>query len=391
MKKAVTELRKVYRAGANIFLNSFSVPIEERAYPTEGNLKLDAKIYSTKDLENLFKHIERNAGVSSLSLRDNDLNSERAEIIAHYLGSTRIRKLNLGLNKLGDEGAMIVAGSLSGLRGLDLSFNGIGLLGSKAIFESLRSNPSMRAISLDGNDVTGADPDSFYTSLSRAIAGNSFSRLSFEPISIAPSRRNMEDLNEAAKSNPLLEEVMLRRRVGHPATLGSWHTDPREASADYAPEISVQGLSRLGFAEDAVKDYSTILLVRMIRRIVADNPSAIIEDSDISRFEKAAYYQTQEILFRDMDGDGIKKFSKIWHSPFRQAQSQKLRDFGNESWKRLLGEKKFSVPVNVVKEAGWELVCLENAQELKDEGAKLNHCVGGLLVNAILENHTFFL
>ena len=391
MRKAITELRKVYRAGANIFLNPFSAPVQERAYPVEGDLKLDAKIYSPRDLEELFKHISTNAGVSSLSLRDNVLTSKHAEIIAHYLEKTGIRNLNLSQNQLGDEGAQVLAGSISKLRGLDLSFNGIGLLGSKALLGALKGNKSMQTFFFSGNNPTGSDHDLFYRSLSDVIGENTrLQYLSFEPVLIAPSNQNLEELKKASRGSPMLEEILLRERVGYPASRGSWHSDPRDASPDYAPKISLQGSQLGSLAGDAIKDYSTILLVRMIRKVIAENPSATMRNLDIDYLEEAARAQTQEILLRGMSSDEIEKFSEIWHSPFRQAQSQKLRDYGNESWQRLLGEKTFPVPVDVAKEAGWELVCLENAQELKDEGSALNHCVGGYASKCISGGSNIF-
>lgn len=377
MRRALTELRKAYRKGANIVLNPLSAPVQERAQPVRGDLKLAAKIYSTRDLEDLLKHISRKGGVSSLSLRDNAFTPDHAEILARYLEETGVKDLDLGLNQLGDEGVKVLVRGASNLRNLDLSFNEIGLSGSEAVLELMRDSRNMRVLCLGGNDVTGKEPDRFYRSLSEAISKNNrLQRLSFEPIPVVPSSGDRRKLKEAAQGNPFLEKALFRNRVGDPKTSESWHSQAREASPDYAPEISVQG-PRLNLVSDAIKDYSTILLVRMIRKIVADNPSATLDDEDIDYLEKNAQDQTREVLLRDMNGDEIKKFSDFWHTPFRQTQSQKLRDFGNESWQRLLGEKTFAVPVDVAKEKGWELVCLENAQELKEEGSALEHCVGG--------------
>lgn len=372
-------------------MNAFSAPVYERAQPVEGNLKLDAQIYSPREIEQLFKHIVTNAGVGSLSLRDNVLTSKHAEIIAHYLEKTGIRNLNLAQNQLGDEGAQILAGSISKLRVLDLSFNGIGLLGSKALLGAMKGNKSMQNFFFSGNNPTEKDPDLFYRNLSDLIGENNrLRRLSFEPVLVAPSHQNLEQLKKALRGSPMLEEVLFRESVGSPASSVGWYGDSAEASSDYAPKISLQGSQLGSLASEVIKDYSTILLVRMIRKIVANDPSATVNSSDVDYLEQAARAQTEEILLQNLSGDEIEKFSKIWHGPFRQIQSQKLRDFGNEPWQRLLSDKTFAVPADVFKQAGWEIVCLENAQELKDEGAALNHCIGAYAKECISGNSHIF-
>lgn len=378
MRRYIPEIRKIYRVGANIFLNFAAPPLLERVRPDNGHLNLAANIHSSLELEKLFKHIVANGGVSSLSLRDNALDSKDAKIIAHYLGNTGIRSLNLAFNNIDDEGVQALAGNLSNLTTLDLTDNKIGLSGARALLKSLCNNRSLQNVSLGDNDLFGENANLFSQDLLELLRSNrDLRRLNFEPMTTVPSKQDQEKIRDAARDNPRLEEILCKKQVGYPGNDESWKSAAMKRSSDYAPEVSINGSNAGLSAADVVNDYSVILLARMIRKIVADRSEITLDHNMIKSLEKASKERAEEILLRDLTKKEIQNFSAIWHGGFRQTRSQKLRDYGNESWEYLTKEKETKVPIEIAGEAGWRLVNLENAQELKEEGAALQHCVGG--------------
>ena len=380
MRKSVYEIRRIYRAGANLFFNFTAPLLLERFRPINGHLQLAANIHSHLELEKLFQHIAANGGVNSLSLRDNALGYKDMEIVARYLGNTGIRNLNLSLNKIDDEGVEILAGNLSKLRILDLTDNKIGLIGAQALLKSLHNNRFMQNLSLGGNSLFGVNAGLLSHSLLELMKSNRELRyLSLEPMPLpaVSSKQDLEEISGAASNNPWLEKILYAKQVGRSRKGESWSSVAMEASSDYVPEVSICGPGISTSTKDATNDYAIILLVRMIRKIVADKPEISLDSEMVKSLELAAKVHTEEVLLRDLTKKEIKNFSDIWHGGFRQTCSQKLRNYGNESWASLTKEKEIEVPIKVAEEEGWKLINLENAQELKEEGSALRHCVGG--------------
>jgi hypothetical protein len=140
----------------------------------------------------------------------------------------------------------------------------------------------------------------------------------------------------------------------------------------------VNGLS------DAISDYATkILGSKFARAINADKSISeeVKNEIDFSTIKETLYKQAEEILLNSVPMSErmafAKAFSDAWHSPLQQQKSLKVKDYNGESWPSLLGPKELEVPESVVKQAGYRLVARTTADELKEEGRKLNHCVGG--------------
>ncbi len=101
--------------------------------------------------------------------------------------------------------------------------------------------------------------------------------------------------------------------------------------------------------EDAVQDYSTLLLTRLIRKINASNPGAKFDEEILSNLKQQSHEKTQEILLNDLTNSERIAFAKHWHSPFRQTTSQKLRDFDGAHWPPIFGSKEIPIPSSVTK------------------------------------------
>jgi Ran GTPase-activating protein (RanGAP) involved in mRNA processing and transport len=95
--------------------------------------------------------------VRVLLLSGNDINSEGAKALAACLKNTRVARLDLGRNPVGDEGSSFVAAALMSfqcIHTLDLSYCRIGVDGVTALAKVLETNNYVRCLHLDGNRIS---------------------------------------------------------------------------------------------------------------------------------------------------------------------------------------------------------------------------------------------
>lgn len=140
---------------------------------------------------------------------------------------------------------------------------------------------------------------------------------------------------------------------------------------------------------DAISDISkTVLGGRLARSVLSDDSISQGEKGNLERIGDYRYdprgnltnnleYTTVATLFDGMPGSAVKAVSDHWHLAANQAKMLKEKDFSGATWLPLFGQKEIDVPPQIVGQEGWKLVSLTSAQELKQEGKDLDHCVGG--------------
>jgi len=107
-----------------------------------------------------------------LDLRANQLDVEAAEALRTYLqdASCRLRKLWLGRNKIGEQGAKAMAQAVAvnqSLAMLDLQSNGIPDQGMRRVAECLNENHTLQVLLLWGNELVQANLEVYLHQFSR--------------------------------------------------------------------------------------------------------------------------------------------------------------------------------------------------------------------------------
>jgi len=130
--------------------------------------------------------------------------------------------------------------------------------------------------------------------------------------------------------------------------------------------------------KDAIRDYSKSILMPKIISSLQDSD----KKGDFYISDKAQERLDQIIistLFKGLSKKDLLAFSDHWHAPLQQTKTQKAKDFDGQNWEPLFREKEIIIPSEIIDVNGpqWKLVCLTNPEELKKEGEKLKHCVGG--------------
>ena len=108
-------------------------------------------------LESIIKGLSNNLVLTSLNLSNNNL-GKGIEKLAYAVAGTDLKELNLGTNKIGNEGAEFIAQMLSGgfdgyctVIKLDLSDNDITTTGLSKLFDALRINSQVNNLNLKKN------------------------------------------------------------------------------------------------------------------------------------------------------------------------------------------------------------------------------------------------
>ena len=329
------------------------------------------KIRSDEEVQKIVEELALNRGiVKSLGVGSGNLGPKAAKHFADFLKTdVDVESIYFDQNNFGDEGAIELARALeknTTLRNLDLSKNNIGKNGGKAIAQMLAANKGLESLHLGGNKKLLKNDffffNGFATALAYAIEENtSLKILRFNP-ERSPETSFLGKIKGALEKNSALKLVTFYK-----AGRAIFDAPEKEVEIENSNPQQV---------EDAVKDYSTLLLTRLIREINAGNPGAKFDEKILSNLRQQSHEKTQEILLNDLTNSERIAFAKHWHSPFHQTTSQKLRDFDGAHWPPIFGSKEIPIPPYVTKEDGWKLITLVNANELKREGKDLEHCVG---------------
>ena len=93
--------------------------------------------------------------ITDLGLDSNSISAKGAGELSEVLNKTNLVRINLGHNKIGDEGAKCLGEALKSnktLKELDLRCNEIGLEGMGALFEALKGNSTLDHLELGAVD-----------------------------------------------------------------------------------------------------------------------------------------------------------------------------------------------------------------------------------------------
>ncbi len=336
-------------------------------------------------VKSLANALKNNETLKEIDLCDNEIGDEGFKSLANALKNNEtLREVNLDYNRIGYEGAKSLASALStntNLR-LNLSYNQIGDSGAGAIVNALRNNKTMIRIDLRANQIG----DSGAGEIANALENN-------ETLRVIDLRYNQigdegaKSLANALKNNKTLRGIGLRyNQIGNEGAIeiaNALSTNTNlinitlfDNKIAYRLIEGIRGLCERNLEiADAISDYSkSVLAPRLVRASVKDGGNEIILSSEVIYILDQV---TQKHLFKNLTPEQIVEFSKHWHQPLQQTKSNGSKDFGKESWSLLFGEDKKEIDVTLEGMEGWKLVTLNNSGELKAEGKKLDHCVGG--------------
>ena len=124
----------------------------------EREINLTEKLGACEDIEIVVKEILLRNECRKLVLKSNNITAEGAREIAEALKkNTRLEKLDLGYNKIGDNGTQYLADALSNnnrtLIKLHLQSNSITAVGARYLAEMLKNNRAIRRLGLDYNNI----------------------------------------------------------------------------------------------------------------------------------------------------------------------------------------------------------------------------------------------
>lgn len=303
--------------------------------------------------------------VKKLSLCFEELDYKAAEILADFLATNpSLQTLDLLENNIGDKGAIAIAQALKtnkNLQDINLRSNLIGHDGAKKIAEMLCVNKGLKTIFLEEYSI----PHNCESEFIEAIKQNTSLEHAF--LDFNENNKYGIQIDELIK-NALAENAKLQFVTGCEYRMGG-----KAITNDNPIHLS-----------DAIRDYSAILIARIIREIASYDSKHNFVDT-LPNIESQAIKESDKILMNGLTNSEMLAFSKQWHSPFHQITSQKLRDYGVE-WPALFGKKEIAIPSSITGEDGWKLITLTNPKELKLEGQNLKHCVGSYTSKCINRN-----
>lgn len=133
--------------------------------------------------------------------------------------------------------------------------------------------------------------------------------------------------------------------------------------------------------KDAIDDFiKTVFIPYYMQNHIADDLTAE------SLYQQKRLQMIEEFL-RGVSVHQIAMLSKRWHEPGRLAQLNKAKSLLEDRWEPL-----FSTPLDYRAKIGQviQVVPLTSSEELKEEGKRLEHCLGGY-ANDCIRNNTHIL
>ena len=282
-------------------------------------------------LSAVVKGLRRNKSLVTLRLREGYVEDEVAKDLADIVEKNALQSISLEFD-IGSKGVDLIMNALKKNKSLQY-FSLLSPLYDNnivALRDMIQNNQRLEELQLSDRRPSGASKLVVKTNDFRAM------------------------LNNALQENALLGKINIRTSA------------EEERDQDFSNTNTNQ-------IYDAVRDYSAILLARMIKKSNSTNP----EYDSLLKLERQALHKTKALLLNNLTNTEMLAFSEHWHSPFHQITSQKLRDYDNASWSPIFYHKEIRIPETVVAEKGWKLVTLTTPEELKKEGRDLQHCVGG--------------
>lgn len=322
--------------------------------------------------------------VTSVNLSGNNLDSKAAESIALLLRENpQIEELDLSDNNLGDAGITKITAALKGndkLKSASFSNNNLGKRGGINALKNLETNPNLNYLDFGGERNAALTKNAFWFFPNRFViqlASTITQNLSLKKITLTPNAPGFLSrtlITRSVTKNAFLESVDYQFKPA--PSNGGWHSRNQNFE-DKTTNPHSSGI------HDALVDYSTPLLIRLIQEISTRDPNFVFDETSFSDVSRAALKKTRQILLEGLSNKEIIALSNYWHSPTRQNISQKLRDYGDHRWPALFGEKEIPIPPNIAGQDGWKLITRTSPQELKDEGKNLEHCVGSYSKNCV--------
>jgi Ran GTPase-activating protein (RanGAP) involved in mRNA processing and transport len=151
-----------------------------------------------------------------------------------------------------------------------------------------------------------------------------------------------------------------------------------------------QAFKKTRFVYDTINDYAkSVVVPQLVERVNADPSISPTDKSHLLGKAGVITALNQAVathLLKDLSNVEIKTLSDHWHQPLQQTKSNKVKDYGGAGWEPLLGQNEIAIPANVTGEEGWKLVARITPQALKEEGATLEHCVGGFAGRCITQD-----
>lgn len=268
-----------------------------------GTLDLKGKLPEL-EVDDLVVEIVENKGmVRQLDVSGNNLGPKAAESFSRlFREKVGLTIASFSGNNFGNSGAAALVAPLAedrSLKHLSLSRNKIDSIGGKSVAQMLQRNKGLTDVYLGGNDLWKNRFfffNGFVTAISEAIEVNtSLRKLDFRKSD--PGILQRRSLEKALKQNGVLENIVFFRA---PENNASWHSLP--AKDDVMTNEDAQKV------DDAIRDYSVILLSRAIRKISADDPSFRFTEEILHSLEIKSIEKTREILFEGLNNREIKDF-----------------------------------------------------------------------------------
>lgn len=148
-------------------------------------------------------------------------------------------------------------------------------------------------------------------------------------------------------------------------------------------------LSQLPDVQDAVVDIArSVVLAYRVKQALEHKE----EGYNLEVEERWAKKKTLHTLFSNVPLGQVIAFSKLWHRHDMRNKLNKERDYGGQEWVPLF-TGPFFIPLSKLHpdeehkgqeaQEGFQLVSLNSAAQLKEEGTRLNHCVGSYASDCI--------
>lgn len=311
------------------------------------------------------------SSISFVQIIGTPISAEEAEEIFSILPTNKIKTIFLKRNKLNEDVTEAICTKIGkdaeSLTSLYLSENDLTQKAGIKAFESVIGKRQLGILDLSYNPEllaqNGSDLNPFLQRLIEANKQNhtpQFIQLHNLP-QFLPRPETIAKIEHSFKENDSCEGVRFQM-LAYDYSKGTV-VNEEVAAINNNP-------TRIG---DAARDYAISLVTPRILRALS-NVSVPPRSGHLQKICSQSENLTKEVLFDGMTAQERISFADHWHKPFQQIQSQKLKDYGDQSWPCFIPQKNISIPEEICQRSDISCMVMTNPTELGINSSRLNHC-----------------